>query len=217
MRYNSTEEAQQDHIKNYRSDGVKKGKGTRYSPDFYRVNWITNSVPKNSYFLDAGCNAGTVSLELMTLGCFGKGIDIVQELVDNAKKHGLDAEQGSVEDLSRFKDEMFDVVICTEVLEHLYDPLLAIEEAYRVLKKGGKYIATVPHPDSEMSGKKLGDFHHINFDFNMLDELFHKVFEKGEVTVTEIPYTDEYCQEVGKKKGYLGWIGLVATKEALHD
>ena len=155
---------------------------------------------------------GVVGARLLGLGCYGKGIDIVQELVDKAKKHGLDAEQGSVEDLSRFKDETFDVVICSEVLEHLYDPMIAIKEAYRVLKKGGKYIVTVPHPDSEMSGDKLGDYHQINFSIEILDTLFHNVFERGKVTVTGIPYLAEYCKSVNIKEGTLAWIGLESIK-----
>lgn len=55
-----------------------------------------------------------------------------------------------------FKDETFDSVIICFVLEHLRNPLQALKETKRVLKKGGKLIAiegdhgsTFFYPDSE--------------------------------------------------------------------
>jgi len=41
-----------------------------------------------------------------------------------------------------FEDNMFDVILCTEVLEHLHDPKIAIAEMNRVLKDKGKLILT---------------------------------------------------------------------------
>ncbi len=39
-----------------------------------------------------------------------------------------------------FKNEEFEFILCTEVLEHLKDPKLAISEIQRVLKKGGMLV-----------------------------------------------------------------------------
>lgn len=41
-------------------------------------------------------------------------------------------------------DEVFDVILCSEVLEHLPNPDLAIKEMSRVLKKNGLLILTAP-------------------------------------------------------------------------
>lgn len=43
-----------------------------------------------------------------------------------------------------FPDASFDIVLCTEVLEHAAEPQTLIAEIERVLKPGGKLIATVP-------------------------------------------------------------------------
>lgn len=43
------------------------------------------------------------------------------------------------------KDETFDSVFCTQVLEHVEEPQAAMAEMFRVLKKGGSAIFTVPH------------------------------------------------------------------------
>lgn len=41
-------------------------------------------------------------------------------------------------------DGSFDAVLCTEVLEHLTDPVLAIDEMARLLRPGGTFIITAP-------------------------------------------------------------------------
>ena len=43
-----------------------------------------------------------------------------------------------------FKSEYADIVICSDMLEHTQDPIGAIREIYRVLKKGGKAYICVP-------------------------------------------------------------------------
>jgi SAM-dependent methyltransferase len=43
-----------------------------------------------------------------------------------------------------FADYSFDAVICTEVLEHVLDPGLAVRELWRVLAVGGRVVCSVP-------------------------------------------------------------------------
>jgi SAM-dependent methyltransferase len=43
-----------------------------------------------------------------------------------------------------FKDSSFDAVICTQVLEHVRDPIRSCEELYRVMKLGGLVFITLP-------------------------------------------------------------------------
>jgi len=51
-----------------------------------------------------------------------------------------------VSDISRlpFKDKSVDVVVSSEVLEHIRDDASALEELYRILKSGGSAVITVP-------------------------------------------------------------------------
>lgn len=42
------------------------------------------------------------------------------------------------------KNNYFDIIVCTEVLEHTLNPFLAVTELYRILKKGGILLVTVP-------------------------------------------------------------------------
>lgn len=220
MKYSSKDEAQKDHIENYRSDGVLKGKGTKRSPDYNRVDFVITLTPPKSYVLDVGCNGGTIALPLMMhKECYVKGIDIVPELVNKAISRGVFAEVGEAEDLSCFKDETFDAVICSEVLEHLYDPKIAIREAYRVLKKGGKYIVTFPAQESDIAGNNLGDYHQKNYSYDDINGLFISVFDSENYNTVGIGYSDYYCRTIAKSEEDLErllktpqWVGIEAIK-----
>jgi SAM-dependent methyltransferase len=59
-----------------------------------------------------------------------------------------------------FPDATFDVVITSEVLEHIQDDVTAITEMVRVLRPGGRFAATVPAWSPEVVNWKLSDEYH---------------------------------------------------------
>jgi SAM-dependent methyltransferase len=59
-----------------------------------------------------------------------------------------------------FPDATFDVVITSEVLEHIQDDVAAIAEMVRVLRPGGRFAATVPAWLPEVVNWKLSDEYH---------------------------------------------------------
>jgi SAM-dependent methyltransferase len=59
-----------------------------------------------------------------------------------------------------FPDDTFDVVITSEVLEHIQDDVAAIGEMVRVLKPGGRFAATVPAQFPETINWLLSDEYH---------------------------------------------------------
>ena len=112
-------------------------------------------LPPKARILDVGCGEGRHifgSLQAYT-DVFCTGID--QDIPSLIKcKEGLDFfreldtastvfMQGSVYKLP-FENNSFDLVICSEVLEHLDNYHAAIEEIYRVLKPKGKFLPSVP-------------------------------------------------------------------------
>ena len=94
---------------------------------------------KNCVVLDIGIGSGHIAKEIGK-GCKElHGIDVVDERV---VKEGylLSRVKGEV---LPFKDNMFDVVISNQVLEHVGDKKKHVDEIRRVLKKGGIcYLAT---------------------------------------------------------------------------
>ncbi len=64
-----------------------------------------------------------------------------------------------------FKDESFDEIFASHVLEHLLDLGAALHEMYRVLRQGGTLIVVAPY-----GVDKLYDpFHHHPFDLTTMD------------------------------------------------
>lgn len=87
----------------------------------------------------AGCLNEPLSGSILGIS----GIDDIKFLIDRENSKIVDAHYPDV-DMERlpYKDECFDCVISDQVIEHLENPGKAIDESYRVLKKGGTAIHT---------------------------------------------------------------------------
>lgn len=124
----------------------------------YRIRKIlellTPYARRNELLLDAGCGGGTVSIPYAMAGGRVIGIDIGPGFVEKAEKEseklGLKNKTkflvGDIINLSFLRGNTFDVVLCSEVLEHLLKPHKALKESKRVLKNGGILILTTPNP-----------------------------------------------------------------------
>lgn len=97
--------------------------------------------------LDAGAGRGAYRDMLLRYADEYVGIDV-----------GASSATGVVGDAQRlpFADDSFDTVFCSQVLEHVPEPWLALAEFRRVLKPGGALILSVPH---------LSWLHNEPFDF----------------------------------------------------
>lgn len=98
-------------------------------------------APKN--ILDVGCASGWFLFQLHKkfpkAKCFG--VDIYGDAVTYGKKK-YPSLSFSVADAHKlpYKAGTFDLVVCTEVLEHVEDPLHVVLEIKRVLKKNGQAV-----------------------------------------------------------------------------
>lgn len=115
-----------------------------------RLNSIAKRIPlkSESKILDAGCGEGHLIEKLyrMNSSALYYGIDIRRQAVEKTRVRCpyAELEVMNLVDIS-FDDELFDTVICTEVLEHLYEYQTVIKELERVLKKRGYLIVTFPN------------------------------------------------------------------------
>lgn len=105
---------------------------------------------KPATILDAGCGRGFY-VHAFTYFPFIKkihGIDISEKYLTVAKKHITDdrveLQKASIYELP-YPDNTFDMIVSSEVMEHLPDDAKALKELKRVLKKDGTIIITVPN------------------------------------------------------------------------
>lgn len=95
--------------------------------------------------LDVGCGPG-VQVQFLTGSNEVHGIDISRPALELAAREGLITHRFNVEEHGiPFPAEYFDVVICTDLLEHLFDPEFVLREIRRVLRKDGYAVLAVPN------------------------------------------------------------------------
>src|SRR5208282_4258547 len=94
---------------------------------------------KFSSVLDVGCGTGGLLTELKRPRLKLAGVDISQNMIEEAKKRLGKAADLRVADSEHlpWKANSFDLVVTTDSFHHWPDPLQALSEARRVLKKGG--------------------------------------------------------------------------------
>jgi SAM-dependent methyltransferase len=102
--------------------------------------------------VDVGCGEGTWTA-MAAASAAAAGIDITiigfdwsVAGLDQARSHGLDVVRGSVEHPGLpFGSDSLDIVIVSEIIEHLVDPDTALVEAKRVLRPGGTLLLSTPN------------------------------------------------------------------------
>lgn len=100
-------------------------------------------TPAGVRLLDAGCGTGHNLLEFGALGT-ATGVDASPEAIEFCRRRGLHGvTEGQIEQLA-FADGSFDLILATDVLEHLRDDRAAMRELRRVAAPGARLLATVP-------------------------------------------------------------------------
>ncbi len=134
-----------NHYNNYDED-VRLVKDNANNIEFLITkNYIDKYLTKDSKILEIGAGTGRYSLHYATKGYDVTSIEYVEHNLNILKSKitndmKIVAEQGDAVDLSRFKDNTFDMTLVLGPLYHLFeedDINKAIEEAIRVTKNNG--------------------------------------------------------------------------------
>lgn len=107
---------------------------------------LASNAGPSDRVLDVGCGAGnSYAPPVAERVASYKGVDASAAAVQLARSAGLDATV--IDDAASlpFPDDDFDVAICIEVFEHLFEPHRAAAEIRRVLRPGGRLVASTPN------------------------------------------------------------------------
>ena len=121
---------------------------------------------KRAVILDLGCGFGAFMHACREFGYENvTGVDRSPEQVKAAKNLGIErVEQGDLmHKLRSLPDASQDVVISFDVIEHFNRKELIplVDQVFRVLKSGGKWVVHVPNGESPFGGRiYYGDFTH---------------------------------------------------------
>jgi 2-polyprenyl-3-methyl-5-hydroxy-6-metoxy-1,4-benzoquinol methylase len=126
--------------------------------------------------LDAGSGDGIIGEHVWKMGNHVIAVDLPTVAFQAHRCQGLLALAGDVERLS-FASDIFDVVLASEILEHLWNPHSFVDEAYRVLKADGHLIISTPEGIDSLRY----DAHKYYFTVESLKQMLGARFDLCEV------------------------------------
>lgn len=134
-------------------------------------------LPANSQrrFLDFGCGSGTF-LEVADRGGFDVvGLELSRGLAELVEKtHGFEVFQGLIDDPG-FAGRKFDLIVSTQVFEHLLDPKRALESLREHLDRPGLLLLEVPNLDHVRErlkrGSTMNDSHLFYFNAQSMSRM----------------------------------------------
>jgi 2-polyprenyl-3-methyl-5-hydroxy-6-metoxy-1,4-benzoquinol methylase len=170
------------------AEGVKRGPGGRsiyedsspvffdaHQADYYRdetaaeaarskLTWVMQHAAPGGRLLDVGANLGLFVREAAR-HYDATGVEPSPTVVQWVRREiGARLEVGSVYDDDGRFDGQFEVVTLFDVIEHLSDPVRAIQQCRRFLRPGGLLFVTTPDMGSVMSRVLGRHWYYIDMD-----------------------------------------------------
>lgn len=137
---------------------------------------IVSRVGTELMVLDVGCGDGVISEPVFKMGNHVASVDL-PTITKLAHKRGVSSVvAGDAEQLA-FASNCFDLVLASEVVEHLWDPQGFFDEAYRVLRSRGYLIVETPEGKESLRY----DAHKNYFTVEIIERMLEKKFSVCDV------------------------------------
>lgn len=163
------------------------------------------NLNKNLAILDVGCGQGKILEKLHQIG-FSQlyGCDwLTRDTNDFFEYSTIDL---NLNGLSKYNGNSFDLIICSDVLEHMENPTQVLREINRVMKPDAKAIITIPNAwniqermlflfsansSRYKSERRSSPFGHISF-FTI--EILESIFDRAKLKILNISAGDNFFQ-----------------------
>lgn len=181
----------------------------------------------NPTILNIGIGNGWLEKRCQQAGWHTYSLDPSQSAIAKIKELGIGGETGYIEN-NPYPDNFFDVIFCSEVLEHLLEEQinLGLLEINRVLKDGGLLVGTVPYNENLLINQVICPccsqvFHrwgHLqSFERNNLSQIFDRVFSIKNIKVVYFPIWSKNWKGnlTSLSKKILSLLGIHGSEEHL--
>ncbi len=115
----------------------------------YKLDRLEKFIPKekNLNVLDFGCGDARILKKIGDKTWIKTGVDVSEVIINKNRKNIKNIKFDVIVDGKKlpFKKNMFDLIISTDSIEHVYNTKLAFKELSRILKPNGKIIFTTPY------------------------------------------------------------------------
>jgi ubiquinone/menaquinone biosynthesis C-methylase UbiE len=162
-----------DHVAHWRATGHNPFQSAREIKENEKetlrlLHTTTGSI------LDVGCGMGDLLLHFPHRECMG--VDISEDYLTVARERGLEVVQAEAESLP-FDDDSFDVVVGTDILEHVFDMNQVAAEMVRVARVF--VLVRVPNMAGVEEAEPYGFVHARILDEGTLRVLFGPILGCG--------------------------------------
>lgn len=166
---------------------------------------LVRQVGPQECYLDVGCGTAMIT-RFLPRGTVG--VDLNPRNLDKARHYAPHARfvLADAEGALPLRAASFDIAICTEMLEHLLDPLRTVGEIYRVLRPPGLLVGSVPGRSPVWKLRGLSASRQA-----FAGEPYHKHYSRREVERLLSPYFR--IQDLHAKHLELNWFFVVVKKD----
>lgn len=165
--------------------------------------------------LEIGTGTGALLHALIERGADARGVEVRQDLIDEARRHFGELPIDKVDGTSLpFPDRTFDVVVSLDVFEHIPDPDAHLVEVRRVLKAGGTYLIQTPNRYTNtifetIRWRSFTRWRADHCSLHSLPELFDRLRRHGfSARAYDVPVVNAFFRD--KVRAYAGWPGTIA-------
>ncbi len=137
-------------LSDYRDYGFESAEASHMHRHFMPVVFkMAGELAPGTRVLDVGCGNGFTCGEFLKRGCEVTGLDLSLQGIELARKtypngrfEVLPADGHLLENL---QTAPFDLIVSTEVVEHVYAPRSYVQGCFKALRPGGRFICTTPY------------------------------------------------------------------------
>ncbi len=135
--------------------------------------WISGNL------LEIGCGEGRGVEELLPHATQYLGLDKIGEVIQTLQQKypGVAFQQAVIPPFEGIADNTYDTIVSFQVIEHIYNDRLFLQEIYRMLKPGGKAIISTPNNTHTLS---RNPWHEREYIPQQLIDLAQPIFDSIE-------------------------------------